>query len=166
MRVRGLPRIVVVLAIVGASGCRTSDLAVRASDRLKFEAPDEMARVALPVVLRWRADGVRESQNLAGDGPFFALFVDRPPVPAGTGLATLVDEECERRPGCPDHQWLAEQDVYVTGEKTLTLARVPDTGTTRTGADGAHRVTAVLVGPDGVRIDEQVTAIEFQVVDR
>ena len=156
----------VALGIFAATGCRTTDLAFRASDRLEFLAPDEMARVQLPVVLRWRADGVREREDLTGDGPFFALFVDRPPIPAGSGLATLVGDECDRRPGCPDHEWFAERDVYVTGQKTITLTQVPDTGSTRTGADGTHRVTAVLIGQDGLRIDEQVAAIEFQVVER
>jgi hypothetical protein len=123
-----------------------------------------MQRVALPVTVRWKADGVRAAPDLHGPGPFFAVFVDRPPVAAGTGLRKLLDDDCRAKPHCPDQTWLADHDVYVTGEPTITLARLPVPTGTRTGADNTHRVTVVLIGQDGVRVDESAAAVEFQVV--
>jgi hypothetical protein len=155
---------VAVLAIL-ATGCRSEDVALRDDDRIRIQRPTEMQRVELPVTIRWTADGVRERPTLTGPGPFFAVFVDRAPVPAGTGIDTLVDDDCEGRPDCPDLAWFAERDIYVTGEKEVTIERVPDAAGQRTGADGSHHATVVLIDGAGVRQGEIVDTVEFEVVD-
>ena len=156
------------LAALGLTlaGCRSDDLALRAEDGLAIERPGEMESVELPVTVRWRAEGVRPRADLTGPGPFFAVFVDRAPVPAGTGLRTLMDDDCREDPDCPDLAWFAERDIYITGEPSITLRRLPQVGSgTRTGADNAHRVTVVKIGGDGVRIDEAASTVEFEVVE-
>jgi hypothetical protein len=158
--------VVVALATL-LGGCRTSDMAFRTSDRISIERPHEMERVALPVTLRWKADGVRTSTGLKGPGPFYAVFVDRAPLPAGTGLRTLIDDDCHRQKDCPDLAWYADRDIYVTGEPHVTLSRLPSLGNgTRTAGTNNHRVVVVLIGEDGVRIDESSAAVTFEVADQ
>jgi hypothetical protein len=148
-------------AVLGA--CRTDDIALRADDRLHIQQPAAMSRVLLPVTVRWKADGIRIGKDLTGPGPFFAVFVDRPPVAAGTGLRTLIDDDCRHLRGCPDLAWFAERNVYVTNEPEVTITTLRDVSGARLGPDGAHRLTVVLIGEDGVRLDEAATSVEFQV---
>jgi hypothetical protein len=158
-------RVVLVLAAMAAvlSACRTDDLALRADDRLAIQRPGAMEQVELPLTVRWKADGVRPRKDLRGDGPFFAVFVDRAPVPAGTGLRTLVDDDCRGTRGCPDLSWFADRNVYVTGEPSVTIRSLTPVAGSRVGADNAHRVTVVLIGEDGVRVDESAASVEFEV---
>jgi hypothetical protein len=161
-------RVVLCVAAVAAvaavlGGCRTDDLALRADDSLAIERPAPMSRVALPVTVRWKADGVRIGKDLTGPGPFFAVFVDRPPVAAGTGLRTLIDQECRDTRGCPDLAWLAERNVYVTNEPEVTISTLRDISGARLGPDGSHRLTVVLIDDAGVRVDERAASVEFEV---
>jgi hypothetical protein len=152
---------VVVVAALGA--CRTDDIALRADDRLTIQRPTEMARVALPLTVRWKAHGIRIGKDLAGPGPFFAVFVDRPPVAAGTGLRTLIDDECRATRGCPDLAWFAERNVYVTNEPEVIISSLRDVSGARLGPDGSHRLTVVLIGADGLRLAEAAASVEFEV---
>jgi hypothetical protein len=152
------------VATCALTSCGSRHLAFRADDSLRISAPQELQRVELPVRIVWRAAD-RSHAALTGRGPFFAVFVDRPPVAAGSSLRTLVDDTCRRTPNCPDLTWFADRFVFVTGEKSVTIETVPaDVTGTRTGADHTHRVTVVRVGPDGVRLDEAVASVEFAVV--
>jgi hypothetical protein len=158
-------RVALALGAMAAllAGCRTEHLALRTGDRLSIQRPDDMERVALPVTVRWKAGGVKSSKDLRGPGPFFAVFVDRPPVAAGTGLRTLVDSDCRTTKGCPDLSWFADRNVYVTGEPSVTIRSLSPVGGSRVGADNAHRLTVVLIGEDGVRVDESAASVEFEV---
>jgi hypothetical protein len=161
-------RLAVGVALLASllGGCRTSNLAFRATDRISMQRPSEMERVALPVTLRWKADGVKTNKDLDGTGPFYAVFVDRAPVPAGTGLRTLLDDDCRQQKDCPDLAWYAERDVYVTGEPHITLTRLPSLGNgTRTAGTNNHRAVVVLIGEDGVRLDESAAAVTFEVAE-
>jgi len=158
----------VVLAVcLGAAlltGCAQHPL-VTADDRVTMVQPHELQRVRLPVTIAWKARGVRTTTDLNGPGPFFAVFVDRAPVPAGTGLHTLIDKDCRKQKGCPDLDWFAQRHIYVTGQNRLTLSSLPTTNTSsRTGTDHGHTVTVVLVKQDGVRTDESAASVEFTVV--
>ncbi|MEY2566699.1 MAG: hypothetical protein QOE35_1228 [Actinomycetota bacterium] len=147
------------------TGCRSEGMALRDAKTISVVRPGEMDRVALPVRLQWRANGIRPNPDLRGAGPFFAIFVDRPPVAAGTGLRKLLDEDCRTRPGCPDQAWLADHNVYVTGKPEVTLSRIKAVTGSRVGADNSHRATIVLIDGDGVRVDESAASVEFQVVE-
>jgi len=158
----------VLLAVcVGATvltACAQHPL-VTTDNRLSMAQPHELQRVRLPVTIAWKARDVRATTDLNGPGPFFAVFVDRAPVPAGTGLHTLIDTDCRHQKGCPDLDWFAQRHIYVTGAKRLTLSSLPTTNTSsRTGTDHGHTVTVVLVRQDGVRIDESAASVEFTVV--
>ncbi|MBV9935367.1 MAG: hypothetical protein JO367_13780, partial [Actinobacteria bacterium] len=88
-----MKRVLFVMALVAPllSGCASHALVATADNRLSMVQPHELQRVRLPVTIAWKARDVKATTNLTGDGPFFAVFVDRAPVPAGTGLHTLVD---------------------------------------------------------------------------
>jgi hypothetical protein len=129
-----------------------------------MQRPAEMERVSLPVTLRWSAD-VRPRADLKGDGPFFAVFVDRAPVAAGTGLRKILDDDCRKQRGCPDQAWLADHNVYVTGKPEVTITRIDPAGGARVGADDTHRATVVLIDGDGVRVDESAASVEFEVAE-
>ena len=164
MKARVLVAVAAMAALLG--GCRTDHLALRDAKTISVVRPGEMERVALPVTVRWDADGVRSNPALTGPGPFYAVFVDRPPIAAGTGLRTLLDDDCRSQPGCPDQAWLADHNVYVTGTPQVTLSRIGAVTGSRVGADNTHRATIVLIDGDGVRIDESAASVEFEVADR
>jgi hypothetical protein len=141
------------------SGCAISDLAFREDDRVEIIQPDDRSEVRLPVTIRWRADLER-----AGDGPFFAVFVDREPVRPGQSLRALADDACNRSPDCPDVAYLRDQYVFVTDQTSVTLDAVPTKRESqRTQGEDRHEATIVLVDRDGRRIGEAAYTVEFVV---
>jgi hypothetical protein len=147
------------------TGCARDHIALRADTSIHINAPRELDRVRLPVTINWAAKGASVAKDLTSAGPFYAVFVDRPPIRAGTSLRSLIDDDCRKQPGCPDLSWFAERFVFVTGDLNLTLPTVPADATgTRTGADHTHRVSIVRVDANGVRLNEAVASVEFAVV--
>ena len=162
-----MTRVLLGAALVATllTGCASHALVATADNRLSMVQPHELQRVRLPVTIAWKANDVKTTSDLTSAGPFFAVFVDRAPVAAGTGLHTLIDKDCRRRKGCPDLDWFAQRHIYVTGQKRLTLSSLPQTNTSsRTGTDHGHTVTVVLVRQDGVRVDESAASVEFTAV--
>jgi hypothetical protein len=158
-------RWLLVLSALGLAGCASDHVAFRTDEGLRIAAPGELERVRLPVTVSWTGPGPATGGDLKGKGPFYAVFVDRPPVRAGTSLRTLVDGDCRKQPGCPDLAWFAERFVFVTADRGITLPAVPaEASAARVGADHSHRVAVVRVDGNGVRVDEAVAAVEFTVV--
>ncbi|HZN16220.1 MAG TPA: hypothetical protein VFB78_18275 [Acidimicrobiales bacterium] len=158
-------RLAVALLLLSLPACARDHIEFRLADDFRVTAPSDQQRVRLPVQIRWKAADVKATDDLSGPGPFFAVFIDRAPIRAGTSLASLVDDDCRKLPGCPTRDWYAERFVFVTGDKTLTLPAVPaDAGGTRTGADHTHRATVVVVNANGVRVNEAAASIDFAVV--
>lgn len=158
------------LALAGAllapllSACASDHIALRADTSIRIQAPRELERVRLPVTIDWASGGAAPERDLSGAGPFYAVFVDRPPIRAGTSLRSIIDDDCRKQAGCPDLSWYAERFVFVTGDAKLTLATVPADATgTRTGADHTHRVSVVRVNANGVRLNEAAASVEFAV---
>ena len=142
------------LVLLGACGGE-GRLAFREDDRVEIVQPDEGQEVSLPVRLRWRADGA---------GPYYAVFVDREPIPPGHSLRVLADETCERDPDCPDAEYLRDRNIYVTDETALELKTVPSRGgRQRTGADDRHEAVIVLIDEDGRRQGEAAYRVSFEV---
>jgi hypothetical protein len=163
-----MKRVMVALTLVVAlatAGCRTDHLAFRADDSLSIQFPTPQQRVRLPVNVAWRATGVRPGHTLTGNGPFFAVFLDRAPIAAGSSLKSLVDDDCRKARACPSLGWFADRHVYITGDTSLKLTAVPDASTgTRTEADDTQRIVVVRISPDGVRLDDTAASVEFAVV--
>lgn len=152
------------VASLSLTACAQHPL-ITSENRLAMVQPHELQRVRLPVTISWKASDVKATTDMKGAGPFFAVFVDRAPVPAGTGLRTLIDKDCRKKPGCPDYEWFAQRHVFVVGNTSLTLRNLPITDASgRTGVDHGHTVTVVLIGQDGVRVDESAASVEFTVV--
>jgi hypothetical protein len=148
--------------LVGAlAGCGVSGLEFRQDDRLVITSPGDRAEVSLPLTITWDAAGwAGESGAL----PFFAVFVDREPIPPGASLSILADEACEQTDGCPDLAYFADHFVYVTDEPTVTLPVVPARrGGERTGADDRYRATVVPIDGEGRRVGESSYSVEFTV---
>jgi hypothetical protein len=153
-----------VIATSSLSGCRVSGLQMRVDDRLAFVSPEAGRRAQLPVTVRWSMRGFTPSgldRGRAADRGAFAVFVDRTPMSVGADLRSLAggDQACRRDPRCPDLGYLAERDVLVTTEPTITLARVPkaDDGV----GDEQHSITVVLVDGSGHRIGESAWYLPF-----
>jgi hypothetical protein len=139
------------------AGCNASQLQFRNDHRLTFEAPKARAKVTAPVTISW---SMKDFEPTALDGQrstssgVFAVFVDRAPMPVAKDLRWLTrnDRSCQRDPRCPDQQYLADEQVYVTADTSLTLDVLPRV------ADGVgdeqHYVNIVLLDGTGHRIGE------------
>ena len=153
-------------ACAGLPAC-TTDLAFRVDERLTFVTPEDRADVRLPVTIDWdiRDFEVVEpgSAEPSRDAGYFAVFVDRSPMPPGKPLRWLArnDRSCRADDGCPNEEYLRGRGVYTTTDTELRLDQLP-----RTNDDEKverHRVTVVLVDTDGRRIGESAFEIVFDV---
>ncbi|HVV35402.1 MAG TPA: hypothetical protein VHC63_02280 [Acidimicrobiales bacterium] len=158
---RRLAFVLVVLTLLPA--CAVSGLGFSNDHRVDIVAPDNRAKVDLPVTIKWRAPGITH----AADGtPFFVVFLDRAPIRPGQTLRAVADDSCNRTPGCPDLAYLRDRYVFVTKKTSLTLAVVPKPTGQRTGAKESHEATIVLVNADGRRIGEAAYTVDFTVKSR
>lgn len=146
--------VVVALAVLAASACSTSGLAFRQDDRLRFIEPGDREDVEEPVTFRWRAEGLPA-------GTTYAVFVDRSPQPPGKTVAWLFrdDKSCARIPRCPDTEFLALRDIFLTDEEEITISRLRDIDG---GGRQLHEVTVVLLDRQGRRIGESAFTREVQ----
>src|SRR4051794_4186108 len=163
--------IVAVLAGVGVSGCKASALDFVADQRVHFTAPRSRVTRSLPVTLRWTIHDFM----VAGPGTgkpsarrgYFALFVDRAPVPPGKTLRAVAsgDENCMHTAGCPDQAYLASRSVYTTTHTTFTLTELASlNGGYKPSSQQhkqLHQVTIVLLDTAGRRIGESAWSVEF-----
>src|SRR5215213_5715711 len=105
--------------------CATSP-AFEADQRLELLTPSALGAVQPPFAIQWTDDA---------DAAGHAVFVDRPPIEPGEDLAVLADEDCRRRPGCPDDVYLAARQVYVTDGDSVMVTVLATPG----GTNGASR---------------------------
>lgn len=151
-------RALLALALVAAlPGCAVKGLSFVADERVTLVSPEDNATVSLPFALEW---SVRDY-----DGRFAVVF-DRSPMRPGQPLRALVpeDDPCHAEPECPDAQWLASNDVYITDGTRLVIERLPDLRATERAKD-RHDVSIVLLDADGRRLGESVFTREF-IVER
>jgi hypothetical protein len=144
-------------ALATSSGCATSGLSFFIDDRVAITSPSESDEVVLPLEIAWQARDV--------DG-YFAVFLDRSPMRPGRDLVSLVasSDPCRSAEVCPDATWLAEHDVYVTDQTSLTIATLPDRRANNRAAD-RHTLTIVLLDENGRRMGESAFTKEF-IVER
>lgn len=146
--------VVTALVLAVLPGCGVSDLNFVQDDRLSIVAPEDRAKVELPVTVRWKVEDF--------DGSY-AVFVDRAPVPPGRSLEWLArdDELCETTPDCPSTEWFHARQVYPTTDTELTLEKLPEL--TRDERRVFHEVTVVLIDENGERVGESAVTVEFEV---
>ncbi len=156
---------VLLAACVALSGCVPQGLAFRVDERLTFLAPENRSAVTLPVTLDWEIrdfDVVDPGSEPREDAGYFAVFVDRSPVPPNESLRWLArkDNSCREDDGCPDQEYLNARGVYPTTETELVLAQLPRTSD-REDRKERHRAVVVLLDAEGKRIGESSFEILF-----
>lgn len=143
------------------TGCDVPTMAFLQDERVRIVEPPDRGSMDLPVTLRWdvREFDVtgRDGQSLPSAG-YFAVFVDRTPIPPGKTLEwyVLQDGSCGDHP-CATVDNLA--DVYTTEETSLKLATLP---ALRERDDvELHQVVIVLLDGTGKRIGESAFYVRF-----
>lgn len=146
-----------LVVAVAIPACAVQGLSFVTDERLTILRPKQNATVSLPLELAWTVEDY--------DG-LFAVFFDRSPMRPNQTLRSLVpsDEPCRSESECPDADWLADRDIYVTDSTRLVVKNLPDRRDNDQSKD-RHDLTIVLLSEDGQRIGESVFTKEF-VVER
>lgn len=141
-------------ALIGAlllASCRFNGLSLKQDARVDIVFPQDRSEVELPMNVQWKAEGFTGS---------YAVFVDRAPQPPRETVRSLFkdDQDCQRRPDCPDAPYLAAQNIYLTGDRIVSVSQIPD-------LEGRefHELTIVLLDEGGRRLNESAFAVEFRV---
>ena len=155
----------VTLAAASACGFGTRGLAFTNDDRVEITSPEDRQKLRLPVTIDWTIDDFEVTGPGRGSGDregYFAVFVDRSPMPPGKTLRHIAkdDRSCRVDDGCPDAEYLAARGVYTTTETELVLEMMSKTA--RDGRREFHDVTVVLLDPDGRRIGESAWHVRFE----
>lgn len=143
------------------SGCDWSNMAFVQDKRVRIIEPPDRSTVSLPIRLRWEVEGFRitgpDGAHSLNAG-YFAVFVDRTPMPPGKSLQWLAEQEdsCGTS-ACGSVENLA--DVYATTKTTLTLTRLP--ADSRPGGAERHEAMIVLLDGTGRRIGESAFYVRF-----
>lgn len=154
------------LTVFACTACIPDHYAFLVDDRLTITSPRDQAEVTVPVTLRWRVEdfevvepGTSPAREDAG---YFAVFVDRNPMPPGEDLRWLArdDGACDPDDGCPDAAYLAERDVHLTTKTELVLTELEEGPADRRER---HSVTIVLLDASGTRIGESAFYVDFEV---
>lgn len=162
-------RVLCITALAVAGQACSFEQAYQPDSRVEIVSPRAGERVPLPVRLRWDVEGFEISGARWSDptfevpGPaaadpdagYFAVFVDRPPIPVGVELMSLAagNVDCERAPGCPDGRWFADRGIYITNRTELVLETLADRRPNNDANDW-HQVTIVLVNDTGGEVGE------------
>lgn len=153
-----------VATLVGASlisGCDWSSMAFVQDHRVRVVEPADRSTVALPATLHWKVDGFRitgKDGSASPDAGYFAVFVDRPPMPPRRSLEWLAqqDDSCGDS-ACGSVKNLA--DVYSTKATKLTLTHLPATDDRH--EIERHEAVVVLLDGTGHRISESAFYVRF-----
>lgn len=149
-----------VVAIL-ATGCDISNMEFVEDTRVRVVEPETRSTVTLPVTVRWEVTEFevtgRDGQS-SPDAGYFAVFVDRHPIPPGKTLEWYVqqDESCGDSP-CGTVENLS--DIYTTEKTELELSRLP--AIDRGRAVEQHEAVVVLLDGTGARIGESAFAVRF-----
>lgn len=163
------PPLVRGIALAGVcaalAGCVPQGLAFRVDERLTFQAPEDRSTVTLPVTIDW---DIRDFEVTGPGGParedagYFAVFVDRTPMPPGRSLRWTArdDRGCREDDGCPDAEYLEARGIYTTTETALVLEQLPRLGDDDDPRE-RHRATVVLLDATGTRLGESAFEVVF-----
>ena len=137
---------VALLAVVVSSSC-AQGLEFRGDHRLGIVTPRDREHVTTPFTVRWTMKGDYDG--------VFAVFVDRSPMPVGKTLRWVAgdDEGCKRDPRCPDADYLAQRNVFVTAGHSVTVPLLPKPAAGV--GDAHHDITVILLDKTGKRLNEK-----------
>jgi hypothetical protein len=150
---------------LSASACVTHSLAFRDDHRLEITAPRDRSTAGMPVTVRWAVRG------LTTDFDSFVVTVDRPPQPAGAGMASLVKNAQVCRgsvaalSSCLLPEQLGARGIYRTRDPQLTLTLLPTRTHISKSEKDHHQVTVALLDRAGRRIGEASWSVEFTVAN-
>lgn len=158
--------VLVLFVVLACTSCLPEGQAFRLDKRLSIIEPADRQEVTLPVTLRWTIedfDVVQPGGQPRDTAGYFAVFVDRAPMPPGRDLSWLArnDKSCRADEGCPGEEYFARLGVYTTSEQQLVIEQVR-----RRSANGGrerHVATIVLVDAAGARIGESAFKVAFDV---
>ncbi|CAB4708150.1 MAG: hypothetical protein F2667_06830 [Actinobacteria bacterium] len=157
LRSRALAAVVLLGAlVVSMAGCRPSDYQFRVDDRMTILEPASQSTVTAPFRISWEMEDF-DPAGLDGsrseDSGAYAVFVDRPPMKAGSDLRSLFDDDpaCASDARCPDAATLARENIYVTTKSKVRVRFLPLQGA---GGPDLHTITIVLLDGSGSRIGE------------
>jgi hypothetical protein len=147
------------------TGCVPQGLAFRVDDRLSFTSPEDRATVTLPVTLSWTMRDFEVSgpgTPPREDAGYFAVFIDRSPMPPGESLTWVArkDRSCRADDGCPDAEYLSGRGIYTTTTPQLVLQQLPRTSDREDRKERHHAVVVLLDGASK-RIGESAFEIAF-----
>jgi hypothetical protein len=153
-----------VVLLTGA--CDVAAMQFVNDHRVTITEPKMRTTVKTPLTVRWT---YRDFELVGADGStdphkgYFAVFVDRAPVPAGKTLAYVAhnDKSCRPQSGCPDAAYLADAHVYATDEPEITLETLPFQPGVRGGRE-LHTITVVLMDGAGRRIGESAWYVDVR----
>ena len=156
-----------VAVLLLATGCVSQDLAFRIDDRVEIVAPSDRAEVSLPITIDWEVadfDVVEPGSPVREDAGYFAVFVDRAPVPPGKTLAHVAKDDtgCREADGCPDAEYLSSRGIWTTTDTQLVIDQLPRTGDDDDRRE-RHTATVVLLDASGARIGESAFEVVFEV---
>lgn len=150
-----------VITTLLVAACDMSTMAFIQDKRVRIIEPGDRSSVDMPVTLRWTADEFsvtgRDGQS-STDAGYFAIFVDRSPIPPGKTLEWFAtqDDSCWGEPcGTVDRL----PDIYTTEEPILELHRLPSVR--EAAGQELHRVVIVLLDGTGARIGESAFDVSF-----
>lgn len=156
-----------VVALIGLmflvlSACNLSSMQFTQDHRVRVVTPSPRSTVTLPVTLSWEVQGFEVIGKEPGSSPgqgYFAVFVDRTPVPPAKSLVWYANQRgtCGPDP-CGDPARLSF--VFETSETHLNLDRLPDLADDRSGVEH-HEAVIVLMDGDGRRIGESAFYVRF-----
>ncbi len=161
--------IAVILAFVFvSSSCSVSGLNFEQDERLEITAPEDRAKVRLPLTVTWAVTDFEVTgpgRSDRDDAGYFGVYVDRAPQPPNKTQAWLMrdDAECRRTPGCPDTTYLEQAHIYSTERMSFRIERLPQPSSEAPRRREFHEVTIVLLNGRGQRIGESAFVREFEV---
>lgn len=152
------------LACLSLTSCEIRGLQFTQDHRLEITSPKDRSTQALPVKISWKISGFTISQRgdpAAADAGYFVVFLDRPPIGKGSRLSDIGrgDPLCRANPGCPDAEYLAQQNIYPTRSTEVSLTSFPVLATDQS----MHTAWVILVDSEGRRTTESQWKVTFDV---
>jgi hypothetical protein len=137
----------------------TTGLRLRSDDSIEITSHEDGDEVTAPFTLAW-------TDTDRPDDTRYLVVVNRVPMPPGDDLSWFArdDEVCERRPGCPDEEYLRLRGVIVSDTAEARIGIVPDVvGGRETDLD---EIVVVRIDGDGTRLDESSFVVRVDVAER
>lgn len=148
-----------LLAGLVCAGCARPGLTLGSQNLVRITEPRELATVSLPMTMRWA--GIPLRAEPASKAPFYAVFIDHPPIEAGQNLVVLVDRQCQKEAGCANVAYFATHGVFITRMPWVTITNLPG-ALGQTPKDNLHQAVVIMVDSAGNRIGGWSSIVDFR----